>query len=80
VSQLFTKGSHHHNISVVLITQNLFYQGPSTRDISLNTKYIVVFKIPGDKTQIVKLDREVYPENIYNLHKTFLDVCKDPRT
>ena len=43
VSQLFTKGSHHRNISLVLITQNLFYQGPSSRDISLNSKYIVVF-------------------------------------
>jgi len=80
VSQLFTKGSHHHNISLVLITQNVFHQGPSSRDISLNSKYVVVFKNPGDKTQIVKLARVVYPGNISNLHKTFLDVCKDPRT
>jgi hypothetical protein len=50
VSQLFTKGSHHRNISLVLITQNLFHQGPATRDISLNSKYIVVFKNPRDKT------------------------------
>ena len=48
VSQLFTKGSHHRNISLVLITQNLFHQGPSSRDISLNSKYIVVFKNPRD--------------------------------
>jgi len=53
VSQLFTKGSHHRNISIVLVTQNLFYQGASSRDISLNSKYIVVFKNPRDKTQIV---------------------------
>jgi hypothetical protein len=32
VSQLFTKGSHHRNISLVLITQNLFHQGPASRD------------------------------------------------
>ena len=32
-SRLFTKGSHHRNISLVLITQNLFHQGPSSRDI-----------------------------------------------
>jgi ABC-type dipeptide/oligopeptide/nickel transport system ATPase subunit len=50
VSQLFTKGSHHRNISRVLITQNLFHQGPASRDISLNSKYIVVFKNPRDKT------------------------------
>ena len=27
VCNLFTKGSHHRNISVFLITQNLFHQG-----------------------------------------------------
>jgi len=52
VSLLFTKGSHHRNISLVLFTQNLFQQGPSSRDISLQSKYIAVFKNPRDKTQI----------------------------
>ena len=50
VIELFTKGSHHGKISLVLITQNLFHQGLSSRDISLNSKYIVVFKNPRDKT------------------------------
>ena len=50
VSKLFTKGSHHRNISLVLITQNLFHQSASSRDISLNSKYIVVFKNPRVKT------------------------------
>ena len=59
VSQLFTKGSHHRNISLLLITQNLFHKGPSSRDISLNSKYIVVFKNPRDKTQVVHLARQV---------------------
>jgi hypothetical protein len=80
VSELFTKGSHHRNISLVLITQNLFHQGPSSRDISLNSKYIVVFKNPRDKTQIVHLARQVYPENISSVHKTYLEACKDPHT
>jgi len=80
VNQLFTKGSHHRNISLVLITQNLFLQGPSSRDISLNSKYIVVFKNPRDKTQIVHLARQVYPENNSSFHKTYLEVCKDPHT
>ena len=41
VSELFTKGSHHRNIRLVLITQTLFHLGPSSRDISLNCKYII---------------------------------------
>jgi hypothetical protein len=80
VSQLFTKGSHHRNISVVLITQNLFHQVPGSRDISLNSKYIVVFKNPRDKTQIVHLPRQVYPDNISSFHKKYLNICKDPNS
>jgi len=38
VNQLFTIGSLHRKISLVLITQNTFQQGPSSRDISLNSK------------------------------------------
>jgi hypothetical protein len=41
---LFTKGSHHRNISVVLLTQNVFHHGPNFRDISLNAKYLVLLK------------------------------------
>ena len=37
-----------------------------------------MFKNPRDKTQIVHLARQVYPENISSFHKTYRDVCKDP--
>jgi len=46
---LFTKGSHRRNISVILITQNLFHQGRFCRDISLNAKYSVALKNVRDK-------------------------------
>jgi len=36
VCKIFTRGSHHRNISVILIRQNLFHQGTFCRDISLN--------------------------------------------
>ena len=79
LSELFTKGSHDLNISLVLITQNLFNQGSLSRDISLNSKYIVVFKNHRDKYRIVYLSRKVYPENNCSFHKTYLEGCKDPR-
>jgi hypothetical protein len=34
VYDLFTKGSHHRNVSVFLLTQNFFHQGAKCRDIS----------------------------------------------
>jgi len=36
VCHLFTKGSHHRNIRVLLLTQNLFHRSTNCRDISLN--------------------------------------------
>ena len=37
ISDLFTKGSHHQNITVVYIVQNLFDKGRFHRAISLNS-------------------------------------------
>ena len=80
MSGLFTKGSQHRGICLPLITQTLFHQGPSSCEISLNSKYIVVFKNPRDKTQIVHLARQVYLENISSFHKTYLEACNDAHT
>ena len=51
VCNLLTKGSHHRNISVILITQNLLHQAKYCRDSSLNAKYIVLLKNTRDKNQ-----------------------------
>jgi hypothetical protein len=41
VCDLCTRGRHHGNISVILITQYLFHQGRYCRDMSLNDRYLV---------------------------------------
>ena len=74
VTEWVTNGSHRRNIRLVLITRNLFHQVSSSRDISLNSKYTVVFKNPRDKTQIVHLARHVYTENVSSFHKTYV-IC-----
>ena len=70
---LFTRQSHHSNISVVFITQNLFYKGKYIRDISLNCHYIIIMKNPRDKSQISALGRQIYP----NKHKFFMESYED---
>lgn len=62
ISDLFTKGSHHKNISIILITQNIFHQSKYARNISLNAKYMVIFKNPRDKSQFLPLARQVHTE------------------
>lgn len=78
VVDLFTKGSHHKNISVMFITQNIFHQGRGQRDISLNANYIVIFKNPRDRAQIQHLARQVYPENPKFLSEAYHDATSQP--
>lgn len=73
IVDIFTKGSHHRNLSLFYITQNIFHQGKGQRDISLNTSYIVYFKNPRDKTQIRYLSRQVYPENSKFVDEAYKD-------
>lgn len=78
VVDLFTKGSHHKNMSVILISQNLFHQGKGQRDISLNTGYIVAFKNPRDRVQISHLARQVVPENPRFVQEAYFDATSRP--
>ena len=41
VANLFTKGSHHRNVSVAFLVQNLFHKNKHIRTISLNAHYMV---------------------------------------
>ena len=61
IADLFTKGSHHRNISIVYLTQNVFPQGKACRDIALNTQYLVLFNNPIDRQQVATLARRIYP-------------------
>lgn len=55
VVKMFTKGSHHKNISVIFIVQNLFHKGKSMRTVSLNAHYIVLMKNPRGIGQVKHL-------------------------
>ncbi len=78
ISELFTRGSHHRNFSIILVTQNAFYQSTHSRTISLNTKYMILFKNPRDKQQFSFLARQIYPENSKELLRVYNEVMKKP--
>lgn len=63
VADFFTKGCHHRNVSVILILQNMFHQGPVMRDIHTSTNYMVLFKNPRDSAQLCHLQRQCFPSN-----------------
>lgn len=78
VMELFTRGSHHQNISVLFLVQNIFFGGSKLfRTISLNAHYIILTKNPRDKNQISTLAVQVSPENSAALRNAFRDATKD---
>jgi len=73
VAQLFTKGCHHKNVSVIYLSQNLFHQGKQQRTISLNAHYLIVFKNPRDSSQIQHLARQMFPKRSKVLEEAYRD-------
>ena len=78
VSRLFTKGSHHRNISVIYIVQNVFDKNKDFRTVSLNTHYLVVFNNPRDRTQVVHLAKQMYPGQTDYVKDAFSKAVKNP--
>jgi hypothetical protein len=54
VSSYFTRRSHHENISVFFLSQNILMQGKCARDISLNSSYMILFNNPRDHKCFLK--------------------------
>jgi hypothetical protein len=58
---LFSQTSHHKNLSVCHIKNNIFYQGKHARTINLNTHIYVLMQNPRDVSQIVRLGSQIFP-------------------
>ncbi|RWS20187.1 hypothetical protein B4U80_08827 [Leptotrombidium deliense] len=76
ICDVFTKGSHHKNVSVILILQNFFYKGKLMRTISLNAHYIVLFKNPRDRAIINHIGRQICPEHLKCFTAAFGDATR----
>lgn len=73
LTNIFTRGSHHLNLSVVFITQNFFHKGKQMRDVTLNAQYIILCKNRRHMTQVMLLGKQLFPHNT----KFFVEVYKD---
>ena len=80
VAKLFTQGSHHRNMTVVFLVQNLFHQAKQMRNISLNSHYMVLYKNPRDQGQIHALSYQMYPSEKHFLADAFADATAAPHS
>ena len=56
---LFTKGSHHKNVTVFFLVQNLYVQGVSGHTIRLNCHYYIILNNRTDLDKISRLGRKI---------------------
>ena len=81
ITNLFTKGCHHRNLSVIFLLQNIFHRGRQMRDTSLNCHYLILFKSPRDSSQSQSLGQADVPWP-YKIHARIIprpvnltDIC-----
>ena len=78
VVDLFTKISHHRSLSVVYLTQNIFYNNKLSRTLSLNSHYLVLFKNARDASQVANLARHMYPGKSVFMVEAFKNTTSVP--
>jgi hypothetical protein len=65
-ANLFTRGSHHNNITVIAIIHNIYNQEKYSRTLTLNGRLFVFFDSPRDRLQYATFGRQAFPQ-----HKNF---------
>lgn len=78
LANLFTKGSHHLNVSIVFIVQNIFHKAPVMRTVSVNAHYFILMKNPRDRSQIRHLAGQTHTGNTKFLVDAYNHATKEP--
>ena len=78
LAKLFTKGSHHRNVTILYLVQNMFDQGKSSRTVSLNSHYTVVFRNLRDQSQFRTMAHQLLPKNSQWLVEAFTEATERP--
>lgn len=75
MNEMFTKGSHHWNLSIIHIVQNVFYAGLRTSRI--NAQYLILMKNPSDRLQVQTLGRQLFT-GTKHFQEAFDDATEKP--
>lgn len=78
MEKLFTRGSHHRNVTVFYLVQNLYAKGAATRSINLNSHYYILFLNLQDPGQIEYLARRIRPRDKAFVMDAYDDATRTP--
>ena len=80
LEEYFVQGSHHRNLTIVFIVQNIFGKGKAMRTSTLNANYLVLYKTPRDRNQVAILGRQMYPAKWKAFLEAFEHATQKPYT
>lgn len=75
---LFCNLTHHGNLNIILLVQNLFCKNQVFRTLSLNSQYMVIMKNERDKNQISTLATQISPKNGAYVVQAYKEATKYP--
>ena len=78
VLDLFTKDSHHRNVTVLYLCQDMFPNGKYAKTISRNAHYIVAFKNPRDQLGVRNLSLQCFPKQWASVLDAYEDATSRP--
>lgn len=76
LSDLFIKKSHHQNLGVIFLTQNLFEK--KIKVARINAQYIVLMSAPNSALQIRNLGVHLFPKRLNYFLKAYKDATFIP--
>ena len=76
MQRLFTQYSHHQNISVIFVSQNMYFGGRYGKTINLNSHYLVLFR-NSNLSQIRILGQQLLPGESKLLTEAYRDATAD---
>ena len=77
ISELFTKRSHHQNVTIIFLLQNLFPKSKYMSDIKRNANYIILMSNPADEKSIKLFSSYLDPSNPNFIHNAYIDSTKN---
>ena len=78
ILDLFTKVSHHCDVTFIYLTQNLFPPRKFSRSISLNAHYIIAFNNPRDTLGFRTLAQQAFAGHVPYVWESFQDATSQP--
>ena len=78
VLDLFTKHSHHRDITVVYLCQDMFPPGKYAKSVSRNAHYVVAFKNPRDQLGMKNLLLQAFPMRWQDVMEAYRQATQRP--